>query len=278
VNRLTRVALGTAAGALAVHAAPAAMFWPPLRATLAPALAGIGERHHVALTFDDGPHPRSTPFFLRELDRRNVRATFFLLGSELARTPQLGKEIAAAGHEVAVHGWFHRRLVWYTPRRTYDELARARDLVAATTGTQPRWFRPPYGVLTGAALLAARRLEMRPVLWTCWGWDWSSKSTPDSVFTTVTKSLAGGGTILLHDSDVAAAVGAWKSTLGALPCLLDFIGEQGWTVGPLGDHGVRGMPPAPSERRAGPLRSPAYWSRPTHGSPGAVSPRTAPTG
>ncbi|HEX9338952.1 MAG TPA: polysaccharide deacetylase family protein, partial [Pseudonocardiaceae bacterium] len=89
MNRLGRTALGTAAGVLAVHALPATTFWPPLRAALLPALAGIGDPNHVALTFDDGPHPRSTPFFLRELARRDVRATFFLLGSELARTPQL---------------------------------------------------------------------------------------------------------------------------------------------------------------------------------------------
>ncbi|HWE88410.1 MAG TPA: polysaccharide deacetylase family protein, partial [Pseudonocardiaceae bacterium] len=107
-------------GALAVHAAPAAMFWPPLRRRFWPALAGVGDQRHVALTFDDGPHPRSTPFFLDELDKRKIKATFFLLGSELARAPQLGQEIVAAGHEVALHGWHHRRLVWYGPRRTYD--------------------------------------------------------------------------------------------------------------------------------------------------------------
>jgi len=238
VNRLTATVTATAIGTLAAHALPATLFWPPLRAQLWPSLSGIGDPNHVALTFDDGPHPRSTPFFLRELERRRVRATFFLLGSELARTPQLGRELAGAGHEVALHGWYHRRLVWYGPRRTYDELARGRDLIAATTGTPPRWFRPPYGVLTTSALVAAHRLGMTPVLWTCWGWDWSSRSTPDSVFDTVTKSLAGGGTILLHDSDVAASVGAWKSTLGALPRLLDECAARGWTVGPLGEHGV----------------------------------------
>ncbi|HVV21151.1 MAG TPA: polysaccharide deacetylase family protein [Pseudonocardiaceae bacterium] len=246
---MTAAAVAAGVGTLAAHAAPAAMFWPALRMRLLPALAGVGAPHHVALTFDDGPHPRSTPFFLRELDRHDVRATFFLLGSELARSPRLGKEMAAAGHEIALHGWHHRRMVWYGPRRTYDEMARGRDLIARTTGTRPRWFRPPYGVLTTAALVAARRLDLTPVLWTCWGWDWSSRSTPDSVVETVTKSLAGGGTVLLHDSDVAASVGAWKSTLGALPRLLAECAAHGWTVGPLRDHGIGGdtlpvVPPA----------------------------------
>ncbi|HEX7661819.1 MAG TPA: polysaccharide deacetylase family protein [Pseudonocardiaceae bacterium] len=237
-SRLTATAATGIGAALAIHAAPAAMFWPALRLRFWPALAGIGDDRHVALTFDDGPNPSSTPHFLAELERRKIRATFFLLGSQLERTPRLGAEIASAGHEVALHGWHHRRLVWYGPRRTYDELARGRDLIAATTGTPPRWFRPPYGVVTTAALVSARRLGLTPVLWSCWGWDWSAHSTPDSVFDTVTHGLTGGGTILLHDSDVAASPGAWKSTLAALPRLLDECERRGLTVGPLRDHRV----------------------------------------
>jgi peptidoglycan/xylan/chitin deacetylase (PgdA/CDA1 family) len=239
VNRVATAATVTGVGLLAAHALPAVTFWPALRDRLLPGLAGTGSPTHVALTFDDGPHPRSTPFFLKELDNRGVRATFFMLGSELARSPGLGREIAAAGHEIALHGWYHRRLVWYGPRRTYDELARGRDLIADVTGTAPRWFRPPYGVLTTSALVTARRLNLTPVLWTCWGWDWSSRSTPDSVYGTVMKALGGGGTVLLHDSDVAAALGAWQSTLGALPRLLDECEQRGWTVGTLGEHGVK---------------------------------------
>jgi peptidoglycan/xylan/chitin deacetylase (PgdA/CDA1 family) len=232
----------TGVGVLAAHALPAVTFWPTLRDMLLPGLSGHGDQGHVALTFDDGPHPRSTPFFLRELDSRGIKATFFLLGSELARAPQLGKEMAAAGHEVALHGWAHRRMLWYGPRRTYDEMARGKDLITAATGIPPRWFRPPYGVLTSSALVAARRLELTPVLWSCWGWDWSAKSTPASVYDTVLGGLRGGGTVLLHDSDVAASVGAWRATLGALPRLLDECARRGLTVGPLGEHNVVSHP------------------------------------
>lgn len=223
---------------LVANALPTVTFWPPLRQKLLPGLAGVGRSGHVALTFDDGPNPESTPFFLRELDRHGTRATFFLLGSELVKHPDLVHEMVAAGHEIALHGWDHRRMVWYGWRRTYDEMARGRDLIAETTGQAPTWFRPPYGVLTSAALVAARRLDLRPVLWTCWGWDWSRKSTSDSVVATVTRGLASGGTVLLHDSDVAAAPGAWRSTLGALPRLLTECADRGWVVGPLVDHGL----------------------------------------
>jgi peptidoglycan/xylan/chitin deacetylase (PgdA/CDA1 family) len=234
VNRSTKRLLTTAA--ITGVGVAAALFWPGLRRTITPGLSGLGDPGHVALTFDDGPHPDSTPQFLDELAKREVHATFFLLGSELARNPWLGREIVAAGHEVAVHGWEHRYLTRYGPRRTMTELAHARDVIAEVTGTPPRWFRPPYGVLTSSALRAAKKLDLTPVLWTCWGWDWSAKATSDSVFGTVMKDLDGGGTILLHDSDVAADPGAWRSTLGALPRLLEECDTRGWRVGALREH------------------------------------------
>ena len=85
-------ALTTAAVA---HAAPAALFVPAVRNTLAPRLAGRGDPGHVALTFDDGPHPGATPRILAVLDRYQVKATFFVLGRELARAPGLGHALAA---------------------------------------------------------------------------------------------------------------------------------------------------------------------------------------
>ncbi|HKT01493.1 MAG TPA: polysaccharide deacetylase family protein, partial [Rugosimonospora sp.] len=199
-------------------------------------LAGIGRPDHVALTFDDGPHPLSTPRFLDLLDRMSVRATFFLLGQWANNAPGLVKEIAASGHEIAVHGYQHRCLIARGPRGTYDDLARARDVISAAADQPVSWFRPPYGVLTGSTLVAARRLGLTPVLWTAWGRDWSAKATADSVYRTVTADLDGGGTILLHDSDVTSAPGSWRATLGAVPRLVRECRERGLAVGPLAEH------------------------------------------
>jgi hypothetical protein len=91
--------------------------------------------------------------------------------------------------------------------------------------------------MSTAAHLAARRLALTPVLWTCWGEDWTARATPESVHRTVTADLDGGGTILLHDSDCTSAPAAWRSTLGALPRILDTCGQRGYEVGPLRDHG-----------------------------------------
>ncbi|OIJ65340.1 polysaccharide deacetylase family protein [Streptomyces mangrovisoli] len=244
--RLARAtALGTAAALpalAALNAAPVISTFGPLRNAVMPRLSGRGRPDHIALTFDDGPDHLATPHFLARLDARGVRATFFLLGSMLVRSPGLAKEMAAAGHEIAVHGWHHRPLLLRGPRATYDDLARARDAVADVTGTPPTLFRPPYGVMTTAAHLACRRLGMTPVLWTCWGEDWRGRATPRSVQDTVLRDLRGGGTILLHDSDCTSATGSWRTTLAALPGILDVCEEAGWRIGPLREHGVPGLP------------------------------------
>ncbi len=253
--RRTAAAGAAAAGTVAaIHTLPALTSVPGLRRRLVPGLAGVGEPGHVALTFDDGPDPASTPRFLETLAAHDVRATFFLLGSMLARAPELGRDLVQAGHEVAVHGWEHRYLVLRGPTATYDDIARARDLVGDVTGRTPTFFRPPYGVLSTAALRAARRLQLRPVLWTAWGKDWSSRATPRSVLDTVRRDLAGGGTVLLHDSDCTSAPGAWRSALGALPALLDECADRGLRVGPLREHLIprAGGEIRPADRLDGP--------------------------
>lgn len=234
---LAAAGLAGAAGALAAHSAPALLALGGPRRVLAPRLAGVGRAGHVALTLDDGPDPRSTPRFLRLLADRGVRATFFLVGEHVNHHPAVARDIAAAGHELAVHGLRHRLLLRYPPRRAYQDLRRARDVVGAAAGRPPRWFRPPYGVLSVGAAGAARRLGMRCVLWTDWGRDWTATATGDSVYRRVTAGLAGGGTILLHDtaSDTAAA-DSWRATLDALPRILDHCADRGWTVGPLVEH------------------------------------------
>jgi peptidoglycan/xylan/chitin deacetylase (PgdA/CDA1 family) len=234
---LAVVAVG---GAVALHALPALSNVDAVRRRTLPGLAGVGSAGHVALTFDDGPDPRSTPAFLESLDRLGWRATFFMLGSMVERAPGLAAEVAAAGHEVAVHGYDHRSQVFRAGRAVADDLARAVDTIGTHTGRHPHWFRPPYGTLSAGGVLAARRQRLRTVLWTTWGRDWRAEATPETVTADVQRQLGPGGTVLLHDSDCTSAPGAWRSALGALPRLADLFAARGLAVGPLGEHGARG--------------------------------------
>jgi peptidoglycan/xylan/chitin deacetylase (PgdA/CDA1 family) len=234
-------AAGVAASAAAAiaQAAPGVTAIGPLRRRCFPALAGIGALDHIALTFDDGPDPRSTPRFLELLGARGTCATFFLLGSMVASAPGLAAELTAAGHEVGVHGWDHRYVLLRGPGAVRDDIARARDAVAEATGTVPAFYRPPYGVLSSAAIAAARRLGLTPLLWTCWGREWAAGATAESVLALIRRDLTGGATVLLHDSDRTSPPGSWQSALGAIPALLDECADRGWRVGTAAEHNLR---------------------------------------
>jgi len=225
------------AGIAIVQAAPGLTGLGPVRGAAFPLLAGRGDPGHVALTFDDGPDPAATPGVLEMLAARRIRATFFMLGSMVVRAPGLAAEVAAAGHEVGVHGFEHRYLPLRGPAATRSDLTRATELIAAATGTSPGFFRPPYGVLSGPALLVLRKLRLRPVLWGSWGREWDPGATAGSVLQNLLVGLKGGATVLLHDSDSVSPPGA-AAALAALPSLLDECAARGLRVGPVGEHGL----------------------------------------
>jgi peptidoglycan/xylan/chitin deacetylase (PgdA/CDA1 family) len=210
----------------------------PIGVRLTPNLVGVGRRGHVALTFDDGPDPVSTPEFLRVLDALGWHATFFMLGSMVRASPGLVADVVAAGHEVGVHGDVHGNMLRRTPRVAAADIARAYDVIADAAGVAPRWFRPPFGILSTGALRGARRLGLTTVLWTTWGRDWRREATPESVVADVTRRYLDGGTVLLHDSDCTSYPGSWRSALGALPRLADDFAARGLAVGPVGEHGL----------------------------------------
>lgn len=233
-----------ASAAAAAQVGPAAAGVLPWRQRIWPALHGVGSADSAALTFDDGPDPGSTPRFLQELDRLGVRATFFVLGSRLAAAPGLVREMVAAGHELAVHGWTHRSHLARSPWAVHRDLARAAATTAAAAGRPPQYLRPPYGLLSGGTLLATRHLGLRPVLWTAWGRDWTSTATADTVLAEIADGVRGGGTLLLHDSDCTSAPGSWRAALGALPRIVALARQRGIALVPLGEH-LRASAPLP---------------------------------
>ncbi len=235
--------LAATAGLAVAHAGPGITALASVRASLFPLLSGKALSDHVALTFDDGPDPAATPLFLDLLRERGVRATFFLLGSQVSRSPRLAADIADAGHEIGVHGWRHRYLPLRGPLATYGDLESAKEIITAAAGVTPWLFRPPYGVLSTAALVSARRLRLTPVLWSAWGKEWTPGSTAISVHETLSSGLVGGATVLLHDSDCTSPPGSWRAGLGALPLLLDECERRGLRVGPLGEHGLHWRQP-----------------------------------
>ncbi len=175
----------------------------------------------VALTFDDGPHPEGTPAVLEALARSGARATFFVVGEQVARRPELVTRILADGHAVALHGFRHRLQLRMSRAGVADDLARGADAVSdATGGAAPVWHRPPYGIYSAAGLEWVRDAGMRPLLWSRWGKDWRALTTPARIARRATRALAPGDVILLHDADFYSARGSHRRTVAALGPIL----------------------------------------------------------
>jgi peptidoglycan/xylan/chitin deacetylase (PgdA/CDA1 family) len=212
------VALGL--GALGLWCAPAAApVAPPVAVWFGIPLRLPGGRG-VAVTFDDGPHTGGTPAVLAELERAGVQATFYLVGEQVERRPALAAEIAAAGHEIGIHGYRHTLLLRRSPRALRADLDRATAVIGEATGRASLSYRPPCGVFSLAGLRLVRE-RWAPLLWSHWGRDWEARATPASIAALATRNLGPGAVVLLHDGDAYGTPGSWRHTAAALPAVLD---------------------------------------------------------
>ena len=181
----------------------------------------------VVLTFDDGPHAEGTSAVLDELARAGATATFFLVGEQVERHPELARAIVEAGHEVGIHGYRHTLLLRRRVAALSGDLDRALDAITSVTGAVPTLYRPPYGVFSSGALAHVRTRGWRPLLWSTWGRDWERRATPQSIARRATRGLAPGDVVLLHDSDAYSSAGSWRRTAAALPLVLEAVARLG---------------------------------------------------
>ncbi len=215
------------AAAAVLHSAPALTWFFPVTKHVAPSLLGVRPEGEVAITFDDGPDPVSTPLVLDLLAHHRVKATFFMLGDMAKRHPGVARMVAEEGHQVGLHGLYHRNALFRSyPTIGYD-LKRGKELLEDTSGQRVHLMRPPYGVLSTAVLMHARRLDLKPLLWTSWGRDWRAVATKESIVSDVMRHGIDGATVLLHDSDCTSAPGSTHAMLQALAELLETIQERG---------------------------------------------------
>jgi peptidoglycan/xylan/chitin deacetylase (PgdA/CDA1 family) len=220
-----RFLIATTLAAAWASPAPAPVASPIARALRLPRRVSIGDG--VAVTFDDGPHPQGTPATLEALKEAGVSATFFLVGEQVNRNPSLSAEIVAAGHSIALHGYRHRNLLRLTPSQFVADLERGIVAITNSTGVQPTYYRPPYGIFSPAAIRIVRRRGLRPLLWSRWGHDWRARTTAEAIATEVSSGLCGGDVLLLHDADHYSAPGSWKRTVAALPHVFEAIEAAG---------------------------------------------------
>ena len=164
---------------------------------------------------------------LQALDRAGAPALFFVSGEQAARHPDLVREIAAASHEVAVHGYRHQTRRQWSRALLAEDTRRALDTIAAATGRRPRLYRPPHGVFSLTGLRLIRGLDLEPLLWSRWGRDWKRAATASTIADHATARLHAGDVVLLHDADHYGAYGSWRATAAALPLIVERIAAAG---------------------------------------------------
>lgn len=182
--------------------------------------AAATNRRAVALTLDDGPDPAITPRVLELLDQYQVRASFFCIAELAQRHPALVREIVARGHSVQNHSLRHRHnFALLGPRGMATEIHRAQQILTDLTGVRPHCFRAPAGLRNPFLDPVLHRLDLQLVSWTRRGFDTVSSDAP-RVLARLTRGLAAGDILLLHDGHERRAGRRRPVVLDVLPRLL----------------------------------------------------------
>ncbi len=176
----------------------------------------------IALTFDDGPWPKSTEAILSVLKQYNVKATFFMLGQQAKRYPLIVKDIAQQGSDLGTHSWDHRDLSKAPVSAISWEIRSAEDQVQKITGQLPRWFRPPYGAVSSAVYGQASDAKVNLVLWDVDPQDWR-RPPPAVIADRVVNGSRPGDVVLMHDGG-----GDRKNTVAALPLVIQRLRALGY--------------------------------------------------
>ena len=168
------------------------------------------------LTFDDGPIPDVTPKVLDILARYNAPATFFSIGDNVRKHPDIFRQIQTAGHRIGNHS-FHHYNSWKVSATDYIH-----DVEFATSVIDSDLFRPPYGKLTPRTLWYLRK-KFRVVMWDVISCDFDTKVSAEQVYQNVIENVGPGSVVVFHDSLKAA-----PSMLVALPKVLDYFKKEGY--------------------------------------------------
>jgi peptidoglycan-N-acetylglucosamine deacetylase len=189
-------------------------------------------KNFVALTFDDGPSP-DTLEILDCLRVENVKATFFLIGREVEKFPEVAQRIANDGHEIGNHSYSHPIFLFCTSGKTRRELEKTQKIIKRATGIEPQIARPPCGVRSPAYFAATGKLGLQTVQWSDTGFDWK-KISAERIAENVLETVQSDSIVLLHDGD-SAGKNNRRATTEALPLILRGLREKGLRVAPLGE-------------------------------------------
>ncbi|WP_310992963.1 polysaccharide deacetylase family protein [Aequorivita marina] len=185
----------------------------------------------VYLTFDDGPIPNVTPWVLEELKKHNAKATFFCIGNNIQKHPEVYKRVIAEGHSVGNHTFNHLN-GWKTELSVYIEnTEKAKKQLEidkswkldAERSSSKLLFRPPYGRITSEQAKMLQKKGYKIVMWDIVSYDFDTTISAEKCLENVIKNIKPGSVVVFHDS-----VKAEKNLSYVLPKVLEHISEKGW--------------------------------------------------
>ncbi|WP_261300716.1 polysaccharide deacetylase family protein [Paenibacillus andongensis] len=188
--------------------------------------AGPEQGKQVALTFDDGPDNHFTSQILDLLKKNNVKATFFIVGEKAKANPEVVKRIVNEGHVIGNHSWDHSNFTKMSTEEMNQQISKTQDELNAIVGFRPTLFRPPYGALNNAEVMAISSMGLSIIDWSVDTRDWAGTST-QQILKNVKKELKPGGIILQH-----CAIGKKESlsnTVNALEQMIPLLKNEGYT-------------------------------------------------
>lgn len=196
---------------------------PQIIRLLYPALYRIKtSRNAIYLTFDDGPCEKTTPHILKILRKYNIKATFFCVGDNILKYPDIFEQIKKEGHIVGNHTMHHSNGLYTNTNNYLDEI----DECASIIGNN--LFRPPHGLITPRQNAILRKKGYKIILWDVITYDWDRKQTEEEILDIIQKKTRKGSIIVMHDSQKAA-----DRTLKVLEKSIIWIKSQGYELKPL---------------------------------------------
>ena len=177
----------------------------------------------VALTFDDGPWPAQTLAIVAILKTAGVHATFFELGQQVRRYPQLSRAVVSAGNVIGNHSWNHPFLTKMRTPQVRRQIADGASAIKAATGKTPTLFRPPYGAINNTVWAQAKVNRESIVLWDVDTLDWTKPGVP-KILDNLQRHIGRASIVLMHDGG-----GNRSQTIAALPKMIDWLKAQGYT-------------------------------------------------
>ena len=178
------------------------------------------EGPYIAMTFDDGPSPETTPRLLDMLKQRNIKVTFFLIGQNAERNPEIVRRMLAEGHEIGNHSWTHPQLSKLSDDRVTQEITKTQDTIKNESGFTPTTLRPPYGAITARQRAwIENQFGLNIILWSVDPFDWK-RPGPSVITQRILSGARPGAIILSHDIH--------KQTVDAMPATLDALLAKGY--------------------------------------------------